>query len=269
MTGTPQSRRRLAVNALFIFTAALIVWGISTLTRHRTPQDSVSTTHVVHGDSLSPIRILVDLSPEDFGVKEGGKMDGLQVRMAERLFDGLVIRWLPVTDRSTALATLRAGEADIYAGAFPLSHQVDLESEGVAVSLPLFDSSFVLISRMEAPEPTEAYTTDSVCHIAVSQDDLSAQIVLANMIEIAYPHLQMQVTPSSELDLILSTIRGEYSYAVANKELASEMIDRYPDDIKKVQDISFDTRQVWLVQPGDSTMLRLLNDKITENLGRK
>lgn len=266
---TPQSRRRLIVNGTFVFTVALLFWGISLLMKSRQPKVSKAPAYVAKGDSLFPIRILVDLSPEDFGIEESGNMGGLQVKLAERLFKDMVIRWIPTTDQSAAIDQLLKGEADIYANFFALPRKQELEAQGLSMSRPLFNNSLVLIRHSSAISPMDPSVADSTLMIAVTSDDLSAQMVLANIIELAYPNLAEDVVDSNELDLTLNVVKGVNKYAVINRELATEMVTRYPNDIQIVQDISFDTRQTWLVQPGDSAVLHLLNDKIANNLDRK
>lgn len=264
---TPQSRRRLLINAAFVFTAAFIFWAVNPYRKSK--DKSEKDTYVAQGDSLHPFRILVALSPEDFGIKESGKVGGLQVKLAEKLFEGLSIRWIPVMNQQEAYKQLLAGEADIYAGSFPLSRKKDLEAHGLYVSQPVFNNSLVLIGQASEANPMDLNMPDSSYHVAVSSDKIGAQIVLSNIIELAYPNMVADIEKSNELTLALDVVKGVHKYAVINRELATEMVNRYPEDIKIIQDISFNTQQVWLVQPGDSTVLRLLNDKITDNLGRK
>lgn len=270
MSMTPHSRRRLLFNAAFIFTVASVLWGISMVWRSkRTESNGSSTAYVALGDSTRPIRILVDLSPEDFGIEETGKVGGFQVKLAKQLFKDMVIRWLPVTNQRTAFEYLRKGRADIYASSFPLSRKQDLEVEGMSMSIPLFGNSWVLIGHYAATSPMAVNNSDSTYHIALSEDDIGAQIILSNIIELSYPYLKADILEMSELDIALSVARKTHKYAVINRELASEMTRRYPKEIRIIQDISFNTQQVWLVRSDDSAILHLLNDKIIENLGRE
>lgn len=213
--------------------------------------------------SRSIIKVAVDLKPgTGFLLDSMGKLKGLQKQLIDLLLTGQdSIIWVPFTDRKQALRALSRNKVHLYATSYPYTHRDQLED--IKATEWLYLSNYSLIYRSEDEDnswqniikenrPIEVYT---------SNEDPNASLVLENIKELAYPNLKIIKSKANTTELSLMLALGKIDYLLCNQDTAHAIAET-DTTITIVDDISFNMRQIWLVNSQEEVLLKALDSAI-------
>lgn len=237
---------------LLIFVLCLIVWLIgrscSGDTRH--PRES----------GPASLRIATDYTPDNFSVQDSGAFGGRQAELAALLFPDTAITWSLAESRAQVLEDLASGAIDLYAASVPLSSADSLDR--VLTSVPLYTSSYALFCSEEA-EWLADFTGSERIPLYLSTEDEAARIIAENIRDLSYPMIEPIMLPDPPMKLALRVVRGDLKYVLIDRSLAHS-IHAKSSTTRVVEDIAFETDQVWLVSEARGhQLLDTLNHRIS------
>ena len=135
---------------------------VSTLERVAQPERN--RYHILVSDSekdfiaaLPPQRVALPVDNAPFSYLRDGKMDGIAVRLLERVAEltGLRFTYVPTGDKETAADILASGKADIL-GSMIVNH-IDAQEKGLRLTTPYYqDNMALLIRKGRTPERVAA-----------------------------------------------------------------------------------------------------------------
>lgn len=107
--------------------------------------------------ALPPQRVALPVDNAPFSYLRDGKMDGIAVRLLERVAEltGLRFTYVPTGDKETAADILASGKADIL-GSMIVNH-IEAQEKGLRLTTPYYqDNMALLIRKGRAPERVAA-----------------------------------------------------------------------------------------------------------------
>lgn len=253
MALTDRDKKRIISSGIFIFLAALLFWLYSSNSNRKKARDIPMAQN---------IKVGVDLMPYEFGIDSMGMITGIQKDLMEILLPTDTVIWIPFSSRSQAIQALAQETIDLYATSLPYS--VSHDYRGIIPTEWLYHSKFSLLYHPKEADWAERFSGIDKVNVSVSREDKAARMMLENLSELTYPAVQIDEHDISPHELGLLLKKGEITYMICNSRLASA-IAAMDTTILITENITLDTRQVWLVNKRNTQLLNKINERILNN----